>query len=170
MQLIVSCAQFPQYQLHHCWKSSSNSTWRNLHNPPGKLSHLLNLTWFCCAYSYGTCFLFKGNADQISSYRMHRREFDLLCHPGGIKISFFQDLRVFRLSWLLSRNFWEMWMYVAKAQANIMKKRILIYTVKLVCLIHCQKNALEKSYGEALIYMLTLIICSQVRKKAMFYS
>lgn len=47
-------------------------------------------------------------------------------------------------------------MYVAKAQANIMKKRILIYTVRLACLIHCQKNTLEKSYTDAMIYMLTL--------------
>lgn len=29
---------------------------------------------------------------------MHRKEFDLLCHHGGIKIQFFQDLRVSHLS------------------------------------------------------------------------
>lgn len=46
--------------------------------------------------------------------------------------------------------------YIAKAQANIVKKRILIYTVRLTYLIHCQKNTLEKSYTEAMIYMLTL--------------
>lgn len=49
-----------------------------------------------------------------------------------------------------------MWIYVDKEQENIMKKRILIYTVRVACLIHCQKNTLEKSYTEAMIYMLTL--------------
>lgn len=87
---------------------------------------------------------------------MHGKEFDLLCHPGGIQISFSPDLRVSHLSWLPSRNCWEMWIYIAKAEANIMKKRILIYSVRLACLIHCQKNTFKKSYTEAMTYMLTL--------------
>lgn len=86
---------------------------------------------------------------------IHKKEFDLLCHHGGIKVSFFQELRVSPLSWSPARNYWEMWIYVAKAQENIMEKGILIYTVKLACLILCQKHTLEKSHTEAMTYILT---------------
>jgi len=86
---------------------------------------------------------------------MHKKAFDLLCHHGGTQISYFQGLRVPPLSWLLARNCWEMWISVAKAQENIMEKGVLIYTVKLAWLILCQKRTLEKSYTEAMTYMLT---------------
>lgn len=160
MQLIVSCAQFPQYQFHHCWKSSSNYTWRKLNKPPRKLSHLLNLTWSYCmnlTWSHivmGHVFSSKVTPIKYQVTEMHRKKW-LAVSPWWYKDFIFPSLRVSHLSWLLSRSCWEMWIYVAKAQANIMKKRILIHTVTLVCLIHCEKNTLEKSYSEAMIYMLT---------------
>lgn len=104
----------------------------------------------------GHVFSLKVTLIKYQVTEMHREDFDSLCHPGGTKISFFQDLRVSCVSYLLSRNCWGMWIYVAKEQANIMKKRILIYTVRLACLIYCQKNTLEESYTETMIYMLTL--------------
>lgn len=156
MQLIVSCAQFPQYQIHHCWKSSSNYTWRKLTQTPKKIisSSEFNMILFVHIVM-GHVFSPKVTLIKYQVTEMHRKEFDLLCDRGGIEIQFFQDLRVSHLSWLLSRNCWEMWIYVDKEQENIMKKRILIYTVRVACLIHCQKNTLEKSYTEAMIYMLT---------------
>lgn len=77
----------------------------------------------------------KENTDQYQVTEMHKEESDLLCDHGGIKISFFQDLSISAVSWLLTRNRRKMWTYVAKAQENIMEKGILIYTVKPACLI-----------------------------------
>lgn len=145
----VSSITTPAACPHHTWRF-----W-DLHKPPTKLSHLLSLTWSCVHIVMEYAFSSKITQIKYQVTETHKKQFDLLCHHGGIKLSFSQDLRVSPLSWWLARNCWEIRVYVDKAQENIMEKGKLIYTAKLACLILCQKHTLEKSYTEATTYRLT---------------
>lgn len=124
----VSSITTPASCPHHTWRF-----W-DIYKPPPKLSHLLNLTWSCVHIVMEYAFSSKVTQIKYQVTEKQKEEFDLLCHHGAIKISFFQDLRVSPLSWLRARNGWEMWIYVAKSQENITQKGILIYTVNLACL------------------------------------